>query len=259
MSIRIMSKVWDHGPSERGELLVMLALADFSNDDGECWPSVAAIGKKARMDERSARRILRKLEAAGWLSVDVGGGRHGCSKYTINTDTVPPGQNAPPDKMSQKPGQNEPETRTPVSPEPSRTINNHGGGGSACAREAETTTDQPTDRERILDAIGVGPDGMAGPSRFLGGQGDMAEAKRWLALPGIDVETACRAIREVMAAKRDGPPANFRYFTPAMQRLSAQLSAPQLSPQPGTGPPRRTGQPTREEMLEMMRQSEPLQ
>jgi len=122
MSVRIMSRVWDSGPKDRGELLVLLALADFSNDGGESWPSVKSIADKARMDERSARRILRKLEASGWLTSDVGGGRHGCSRYRINPDTSPPGQNVPPDKTRRKPGQNAPETRTPVSPEPSRTI-----------------------------------------------------------------------------------------------------------------------------------------
>jgi hypothetical protein len=119
MSIRIMSRVWDSGVTDRGELLVLLALADFCNDAGECWPAVASIARKARMDERSVRRILRKLEGAGWLTSDIGGGRHGCSRYTINPDKEPPGHNVPPDKMNRKPGQNEPETRTPVSPEPS--------------------------------------------------------------------------------------------------------------------------------------------
>ena len=142
MSIRVMSAVWDKGPGDRGELLVLLALADFANDSGECWPSVAAIGRKARMDERSARRILRKLEASGWVSCDVGGGRHGCSRYIINPDNASPGQNVRPDKTRTKPGQNEPETRTPVSPEPSRTVKNRQeeppvGGSRARARKPE--------------------------------------------------------------------------------------------------------------------------
>jgi uncharacterized protein YdaU (DUF1376 family) len=92
-----------------------------------------------------------------------------------------------------------------------------------------------SDRERILTAIGVGPDGVIGPSRFIGGQGDMAEAARWLALPGITIDRACDLIREVMARKAGGPPARFSYFTAAMRKLSGQLTAPQLHPEtPGT-------------------------
>ena len=105
MSIRIMSQVWDNGPEDKAELVVMLALADFADDEGKCWPSGDAIGKKARMSERNARRILRKLEVDGYLKTIEGGGRHGCSQYRINPDKMSPGQNVPP-------GQNEQETRT---------------------------------------------------------------------------------------------------------------------------------------------------
>lgn len=93
--------------------------------------------------------------------------------------------------------------------------------------------DEPTDRERILDAIGVSRDGVVGASKFIGGQSDMAEAERWLALPGLSLDAVCAEIRVVVAAKPDGPPSNFRYFTPAMRRLSAALTAPPLEPSPG--------------------------
>lgn len=105
-----------------------------------------------------------------------------------------------------------------------------GGGGSA--RGAEN----PNFRERILAAIGLGPDGVAGPSKFVGGQGDMAEANRWLTLPGITEDIAVSEVSAQMAAKRDGPPSRFSYFTPGIQRLSAQLSAPPLIPSPQSNP-----------------------
>jgi hypothetical protein len=213
MSIKIMSAVWENGPEDRGELLVLLALSDFASDKGQCWPSVASIAKKARMDERSARRILRKLEAGGWVSSSIGGGRHGCSEYTINPDNVTPGQNVPtPDKMRQKPGQNEPKTRTPVSPEPSGTIK-----------------EPPTARERLLDAMGVGGDGVSNPSQFIGGTIDMAEAGRWSQM-GLSVSQQIEVIREVRERQqRKHPgwrPGSFRYFTPAMQRLVSARRQP---------------------------------
>ena len=46
---------------------MLLALADNANDEGVCWPSLTTIAKKAGMDERSARRILRRLEKEGFL------------------------------------------------------------------------------------------------------------------------------------------------------------------------------------------------
>jgi hypothetical protein len=131
MSIKIMADVWSNGPTDKAQLLVLLALADFADDNGSCWPSVAAVGVKARMSERNARRVIRDLEAAGHLSVVTGGGRFGCSQYVVgnpdksaqNPDKKTPGQIVPP-------GQNQHKTRTKqvgnpdiaMSAEPSRTI-----------------------------------------------------------------------------------------------------------------------------------------
>lgn len=114
-------------------------------------------------------------------------------------------------------------------PEPEPDISG-GGGGSACAREAGPPPEIPDDlpRVQILAAMGIGPDGIAGPSRFLGTQADVAEAQRWLGLPGITLPVVVEEIRRICAGKAGGPPARFSYFTPAMQRLSAVLTAPPL-------------------------------
>ena len=125
MSIRIMAQVFDAGPTDKSERLVMLALADFCNDEGECWPAVASIARKAAMTERGARKILRRLEESGWLKTDVGNGRGGCSQYRISLPENPeprsPRNPVPPEQERINPehGSLNPEPR---SPEPSRTI-----------------------------------------------------------------------------------------------------------------------------------------
>ena len=113
-----------------------------------------------------------------------------------------------------------------------------GGGGSAGEREADLDPPQQdlTEREQILAAMGVSQSGLTGPSGYIGGQGDMAEAQRWLALPGMSLPVILTEIRRIVAAKQDGPPKSFRYFTDAMQRLSGQMSAPPLQPTAGQGP-----------------------
>ena len=133
MSIKIMSLVWEKGPQNQAERFVLLALADFANDAGECWPSVDAIAAKTCFKERGVRQILRRLEDAGWLATAIGGGRHGCNNYRIN-----PAPHAP--LLGEKPGMvcppapNAPRHETtntrhmtaqnpaPHAPEPSRTI-----------------------------------------------------------------------------------------------------------------------------------------
>lgn len=100
----------------------------------------------------------------------------------------------------------------------------YGGGG---VREGEKTV-----REMILETIGVDPvSGLTGRGgKMLGTQADMAEVARWLDLPGITVPIILAEVRRTMAGKRDGPPSSFRFFSPAMQRLSGELSRPSLDP-----------------------------
>jgi len=117
-----MTEVWACGPEGQADLLVMLALADWCNDAGECWPSMASVAQKARVEERSARRIVRRLEDDGWLEIAVGGGRHGCNKYTLKLGPKVPRTKSPPDLDAHKPGLSVQETRTRRSPEPSITI-----------------------------------------------------------------------------------------------------------------------------------------
>ncbi|SET75557.1 YdaU family protein [Paracoccus homiensis] len=102
-----------------------------------------------------------------------------------------------------------------------------GGGGSACAHEPEI-------RERVLAAMGVSPDGVIGPSKFIGGAGDVSELRRWLDLPNLNPDLICAEIARISAGKRDGPPKSFTYFTEPLRRLSGQLSAPALKPIEGT-------------------------
>jgi hypothetical protein len=62
MSIKVMAQVWENSPYGEGTLLVLLAMADWANDDGFCWPSIPQLAHKSRQSERNVRYVLRKLE-----------------------------------------------------------------------------------------------------------------------------------------------------------------------------------------------------
>ncbi|WP_167706609.1 helix-turn-helix domain-containing protein [Sphingobium fuliginis] len=81
MSIRVMSAVWDLDLPD-SEKLVALALADWCNDQGECWPSVPQIAKKCSKSERTVQNVTASLEAKGHLTRQMIPGR-GC-KYHIH-------------------------------------------------------------------------------------------------------------------------------------------------------------------------------
>lgn len=110
-------------------------------------------------------------------------------------------------------------------------ISDSGGGGSACERADDPPLDaHPTFRERILKAIGIDQSGMTGRGGTrIGTAADMEEAKRWLGL-GVTADEILIVVTETVAAKRDGPPKSFSYFTPAMTRFAAAKAAPPLSP-----------------------------
>ncbi|MTH36624.1 hypothetical protein GL279_18765 [Paracoccus limosus] len=76
-------------------------------------------------------------------------------------------------------------------------------------------------RGKILEAIGLDPSARTA----LVGPAEMAEARRWLDLPHVSEDLACKQIRAVMARKGGEPPHSLGYFTAEMQRMSAELDA----------------------------------
>ena len=90
MSVKVMARVWAHSQTAGGELLVMLALADFANDAEECWPSIPVLAQKARLTERQTRRVVAKLEQVGEIRRSKStGGRNRRNHYFITLTENP--------------------------------------------------------------------------------------------------------------------------------------------------------------------------
>jgi hypothetical protein len=64
-----MNHVWQRSRSKGRARLVLLALADMANDDGECWPGKSNLAAKCNMDLRNVLLIINKLQADGELSI----------------------------------------------------------------------------------------------------------------------------------------------------------------------------------------------
>ena len=66
MSISFMALAWKVDiPS--GRKLVLLALCDHANGQGECYPSVETIARKCSMGQRTVQQHVGELESAGIL------------------------------------------------------------------------------------------------------------------------------------------------------------------------------------------------
>lgn len=99
MSFRAMSAVWNGFPLGGSELLAILALADWSDDDGQCWPSIASIARKTRLSEKQARRVVHSIIESGYLTVtDNAQGGAMSRRYQINLKRLatPPAGGSPP-------------------------------------------------------------------------------------------------------------------------------------------------------------------
>ncbi len=98
MAVRVISMVWDGYPGGGSDLLALLALADWSDDEGRCFPAIASISKKTRLSEKQARRVVHNLIETGFLYVTAGVDGGGMSRrYQIALDrlTPPTGGRAP--------------------------------------------------------------------------------------------------------------------------------------------------------------------
>lgn len=114
-----MTLVWDRAVRySGGELLCLLALADWAGEDGICWPSVPRIAEKCRLSDRQVQRVLAGLEQDGAISIERGGGRGRPTHYRVNPDNlaVSPGKAAKGDKVSPFPAPEAPVKGDMVSP-----------------------------------------------------------------------------------------------------------------------------------------------
>jgi len=80
-----MTYVWEHAPFKASTLVLLLAIADFSNEDGIAWPSIETLSKKCRMQERNTIELLKLLEKSGWLTIYRNAGPHGVHKYQVQS------------------------------------------------------------------------------------------------------------------------------------------------------------------------------
>lgn len=85
MSIKVATRVWEHSKLRGTQKLVLLALADFANDAGLCWPSTATLAGRVGESERYTREIIAQLVASGDLIRRAGGGRGKVSRYGVAT------------------------------------------------------------------------------------------------------------------------------------------------------------------------------
>jgi hypothetical protein len=101
VSIKVMTDVWAYADCKGSELLMLLALADFSDDHGEnIYPSMQTLAEKTRLHETQARRSVQALVKRDLLEIiEPGGWQHGRNRsnsYRIKLENLGDSKMLPP-------------------------------------------------------------------------------------------------------------------------------------------------------------------
>ena len=93
MSTKLTGYVWD-GCAASGMKLssvaIMARLADFSSDEGVCWPSIETIARQLGAGPSTIRTAIAKLEKDGWLTRTQrrNGNRNASNVYRLNVEKL---------------------------------------------------------------------------------------------------------------------------------------------------------------------------
>lgn len=84
-----MTKVWESDAiANQGDLCILLALADWADDEGSCWPSLRRLAKKARAHKATIIRRLADMRGHWVEWKDNDGGRNRRNRYTLILDNL---------------------------------------------------------------------------------------------------------------------------------------------------------------------------
>jgi len=75
MSVAATNYVWTQSPAEGADRLVLLALADFADEAGNCFGSWGKLEEKTRLARRTVADCLRRLQKSGELVLVERGSR----------------------------------------------------------------------------------------------------------------------------------------------------------------------------------------
>lgn len=79
-----MSHVWRSSRHKGSDLLLLLAIADFANDDGVAYPSIKTLAAKTRLQIRNVQYRLRVLQKSQELTILLNAGPHGTHIYKVH-------------------------------------------------------------------------------------------------------------------------------------------------------------------------------
>ena len=82
MSVRLIADVLEHVHDvTSGQKLLLICLANYANDKGECWPSISSLAAQADVTPRHVSGMLHDLAKLGYVTIREQSGKS--NSYTI--------------------------------------------------------------------------------------------------------------------------------------------------------------------------------
>ncbi|WP_030132141.1 helix-turn-helix domain-containing protein [Pseudomonas sp. QTF5] len=174
MSTIIMSLCWPLQGMSPAQKSVLISLSDNANDEGVCWPSIAKIGQRTCLAERTVQSAIRWLCSAGILTVRERLGRS--TMYMITPATYAPPQEIHPANAAGVPPHQSHPTPANAAPPPR----------SSCTQNRNRTAIEPSvePQSSFPALIGQGTVVVAAPEKEIRSKAKI-EADRQEACRGI--------------------------------------------------------------------------
>lgn len=163
MSSKILGNVWDACAAhdvKGAKLVIMARLADYSNDDGICYPSVETICRQLGLGESTVRTAIAELESAGWLRRESRrkGNRNTSNLYHLNADRLEALARAEKDKVATLKQQRRANGFHPSDSEPSKSEPSDSGRSSGFHPSDSDKKSTFTRQNLTPDPQGLKPD-----------------------------------------------------------------------------------------------------
>lgn len=206
MSISVMSQCWSKSKHSGANLLMLLAIADFSDDKGKAYPAIVTLAAKCRMGRRNAQYVINKLEESGELTIlaQKGPPPKFPNLYQINLSHLGAQPTARVQSSSLRGATHCAKGVQPIAPKPSVTVINHQGRFSdfwsaypKCERKGSKSKCQGVwqkhnfdkDAEQIIahiKAMAISDTWLKGSGKYIPAPLTYLNQQRW---EGAEVET----------------------------------------------------------------------
>lgn len=107
MSIQAINWAFSQKCNSPGEKSVLVALANYADDKGQCWPSQESLASMTSMTDRAVRANTVRLVLAGFIQTASRfmGGKHASNVYMLdleNKRNIPPPEESSAGRIQQK-------------------------------------------------------------------------------------------------------------------------------------------------------------